>query len=332
MRSIPRFTLALALALSPGAQAAPDKMQAVEVGEGGTLSVQTRPVPRPLAGEVLIKVRAAGVNPVDWKVAKRRLGMVPGSDVAGTIDTLGEGVTGWKVGDPVLGFAGRSGSYAEYAVIPVTAMARKPASMTFEEAAGVPIAGETAYRSLHEAGGIARGQTVLIHGAAGGVGSAAVQIARAAGARVIGTASPNNHEFLRSLGVDQVIDYRSQKFEEVVKDVDLVLNTANADTNVRSIGVVRAGGVLVSIVGPPNAAACAAAKIRCARPDRSSGASSAEHMARVVELADAGAFKVFIEESYPLADASKAWAKSRAGHTRGKLIIRVSEGPTMKHQ
>jgi NADPH:quinone reductase-like Zn-dependent oxidoreductase len=332
MRSIPRFTLGLAWLLSFGAHAAPDKMLAAEVGEGGTLSVQTRPVPRPVAGEVLIKVRAAGVNPVDWKVAKRRLGMVPGTDAAGTIDTLGEGVTDWKVGEPVLGFARKSGSYAEYALIPVTAMARKPASMTFEEAAGVPIAGETAYRSLHEVGKIARGQTVLIHGAAGGVGSAAVQIAKAAGARVIGTASPNNHDFLRSLGVDQVIDYRSQKFEDVVRNVDLVLNTADADTTARSIGVVRAGGVLVSIVGPPNAQACAAAKIRCAMPDRGSGASSAEQMARVVELADAGTFKVFVEQSYPLADAAKAWAKSRTGHTRGKLVIKVSEGPTMKHQ
>jgi NADPH:quinone reductase-like Zn-dependent oxidoreductase len=143
------------------------------------------------------------VNPVDWKVALRRLGMVPGTDVSGTIDTLGEGVTGWKVGDAVLGFARQSGSYAEYAVIPVTMLARKPRSMTFEQAAGVPIAAETAYRSLHEAGRIASGQTVLIHGAAGGVGSSAVQIAKAAGARVIGTASPNNHDFLRSLGANR---------------------------------------------------------------------------------------------------------------------------------
>jgi len=118
----------------------------------------------------------------------------------------------------------------------------------------------------------------------------------------------------------------------VVKNIDLVLNTADADTNTRSIGVVREGGMLVSIVGPPNADACTAAKIRCARPDRQTGASNADMLARVVELADAGKFKVFVEESYPLADASKAWARSREGHTRGKLIIQVSEGPTMKHQ
>jgi NADPH:quinone reductase-like Zn-dependent oxidoreductase len=331
MRSTLSFA-SLALVLSLAAQAAPEKMQAAEVGEGGTLSVQTRPVPRPGAGEVLIKVRAAGVNPVDWKSAPRRLGMVPGTDVSGTIDTLGEGVTAWKVGEQVLGFARHSGSYAEYAVISVTSLARKPASMTFEQAAGVPIAAETAYRALHEAGHIERGQTVLIHGAAGGVGSSAVQIAKAAGARVIGTASSNNHEFLRSLGVDQAIDYKSQKFEDLVKNVDLVLNTADADTTARSVGVVRAGGTLVSIVGPPNAEACAAAKIHCARPNRETGASNAEMLARVVELADAGKFKVNVDAAYPLADAAKAWDRSREGHTRGKLVIVVSEGPTMKHQ
>jgi NADPH:quinone reductase-like Zn-dependent oxidoreductase len=333
MQLVPRLVSGLAtIALSVVTQAAPDKMQAVEVGEGGRLSVQTRPVPQPGAGEVLIKVRAAGVNPVDWKSAPRRLGMVPGADVAGTIDSVGEGVTGWKAGDQVLGVARQSGSYAEYAVVPVAVLAKKPQSMTFEQAAGVPIAGDTAYRALHEAGKIARGQTVLIHGAAGGVGSLAVQIAKAAGARVIGTASPNNHEFLRSLGVDQVIDYKSQRFEDVVRNVDLVLNTADADTNARSIHVVREGGALISIVGPPNAEACAAAKIRCAMPDRATGASTADLLARVGELADAGKLKIFVEESYSMADASKAWQKNRAGHTRGKLIIKVSDGPTMKHQ
>jgi NADPH:quinone reductase-like Zn-dependent oxidoreductase len=232
----------------------------------------------------------------------------------------------------VLGFARQSGSYAEYAVVPVDSLGHKPKSLSFEQAAGVPIAAETAYRSLHEAGKLQKGQTVLIHGAAGGVGSAAVQIARAAGARVIGTASANNLEFLKSIGVDQAIDYRAQKFEDVVKDVDLVLNTANMDTNTRSIGVVREGGVLVSVVGPPDEAACAAAKIRCTRPDRSTGATNADQLERVKRLADAGMFTVVVDEVYSMADAGKAWDKSREGHTRGKLIIRVSAGPTMKHQ
>ena len=322
----------MTLVLSAAAWAAPDTMQGVQVGEGGTLAVRELPVPKPGAGEVLIKVRAAGVNPVDWKAAGTRMGQVPGTDVSGVIDTLGDGVSGWKVGEQVLGFARQSGSYAEYAVIPVSSLARKPKALSFEEAAGVPIAAETAYRALHEAGGIKSGQTVLIHGAAGGVGSAAVQIARAAGARVIGTASANNLEFLKSIGADQVIDYTAHKFEDVGKNVDLVLNTANAETTSRSIAIVREGGVLVTIVGTTDAAACAAAKIRCTRPDRTTGASNAEMLARIGELADAGKFRVHVEGVYPMADAAKAWEKSREGHTRGKLIIQVSPGPTMKHQ
>lgn len=317
--------LVLGLATAMNVWAAPETMRAVRVGEGGSLSVQTMPVPKAGAGEVLVKVRAAGVNPVDWKIAGSRVGQVPGTDVSGVIVSLGEGVSGWKVGEPVLGFARQSGSYAEYAVVPVSGMARKPKKMSFEEAAGVPIAAETAYRALHEAGQIQKGQTVLIHGAAGGVGSAAVQVAKAAGARVIGTASDNNRDFLKSIGVDQFIDYRAQKFEDVVKDVDLVLNTANVETTARSIGVVRAGGTLVTIVGSPDAAACAAAKIRCARPDRNTGPSPAEMLARVVELADAGQFKVYVENVYPMADAAKAWEKSREGHTRGKLVIQVGD-------
>jgi NADPH:quinone reductase-like Zn-dependent oxidoreductase len=329
--SLPVATLGLIL-VTAAAQAAPEKMQAVEVGADGRLSLQTRPVPQPGAGEVLIRVRAAGVNPVDWKSAQRRIGMVPGTDVAGTIDTLGEGVTNFAVGDAVLGFARQSGSYAEYAVAPVASLAKKSKSLSFEQAAGVPIVGETAYRSLHEAAKIQKGQTILIHGAAGGVGSAAVQIAKAAGARVIGTASANNHDFLKSLGVDQVIDYKTQRFEDLVKDVDLVLNTVDSETATRSLKVLRAGGTLVSVAGQPDAAACVAAKVICTRPNRENGASNAEMLARVMELADSGKYKVNVEQGFPMAEAFGAWEKSRAGHTRGKLVITVSAGPTMKHQ
>jgi NADPH:quinone reductase-like Zn-dependent oxidoreductase len=313
-------------------RAAPEKMQAVEIAPDGTLSVQTRPVPRPGAGEVLIRVRAAGVNPVDWKIAQRRTGLVPGADVAGTIDSMGEGVAGFAVGNAVLGWARQSGSYAEFAVVPVVSLAKKSKALSFEQAAGVPIVGETAWRSLHEAVKLQKGQTVLIHGAAGGVGSAAVQVAKAAGARVIATASPNNHEFLKSLGADQLIDYRAQRFEDVVRNVDVVLNTVDSDTATRSIKVLREGGTLVSIAGSPDAAACVAARVNCTRPNRDTGASNAEVLARLMELADAGRFKVNVEEAYPMADAAKAWARSREGHTRGKLVIRVSAGPTMKHQ
>jgi len=321
-----------AAAMCMAARAAPENMQAVRVNPDGSLSVTEMQVPKPGRDEVLIKVRAAGVNPVDWKIASARVGQVPGTDAAGVIDTLGEGVTGWQVGEAVLGFARRSGSYAEYALIPVDSLARKPKSMTFEQAAGVPIAGETAYRALHESGGIRSSDVVLIHGGAGGVGSAAVQIAKAAGAHVIATASANNLEFLKQIGADQAIDYQAQPFERVLKKIDLVLNTANPETSARSIGVIVEGGRLVSVVGTPDAAACAAAKIRCTRPDRTTGASNAELLAKVGELADAGKFKVYVDTVYSMADAGQAWEKSRGGHARGKLIIQVSPGPTMKHQ
>jgi NADPH:quinone reductase-like Zn-dependent oxidoreductase len=187
-------------------------------------------------------------------------------------------------------------------------------------------------RSLYEAANIQRGQTVLIHGAAGGVGSAAVQIAHAAGARVIGTASPNHHDYLRSIGADEVIDYRTQRFEDVAKDVDIVLNTVDAMTGARSVGVLRRGGTLVSIVGPPNPLACKAAGIRCTRPDRDTGAPNADLLERVVQLADEGKFRVNVQQVYPMDQTLNAWLSSRNGHTNGKLVIRVSEGPTMKHQ
>ena len=159
-----------------------------------------------------------------------------------------------------------------------------------------------------------------------------MQVAKAAGARVIGTASPNNHEFLKSLGADEVIDYRTQKFENVVQGADLVLNTVDAATGERSIGVLKVGGTLVTVVGAPDRMACAVARIRCGRLNRETGAPSADLLERVVELADAGKFKVFVEAAYPMEETAKAWAKSREGHTRGKLVIVVSAGPTMKHQ
>ncbi len=157
------------------------------------------------------------------------------------------------------------------------------------------------------------------------MGSSAVQIAKARGAYVIGTASARNHAFLKSLGVDETIDYSTTRFEEEkVKDVDVVVNTADADTNARSVGVVKKGGILVSVVGAPNAEACTAAGIRCAI----TGSVTGQMLPNVVELADAGQFKVSVERRLPLADAAKAWDLNRAGHTRGKIVLEVAEEAT----
>jgi len=343
-----RSTLGFALAafFSLAAQAAPEKMQAAEVGVGGTLSVQWRPVPQPGAGEVLIKVRAAGVNPVDWKAAQRRLGMVPGTDVSGTIDSVGEGVTDWKVGEAVLDFARQSGSYAEYAVIPVKSLARKPKSMSFEQAAGVPIAAETAYRALHETGKIARGQTVLIHAGSGGVGTLAIQLAKHVGATVATTTSTANVDLVRSLGADVVIDYKKEDFADVLRDYDVVLNSLDKVTLEKSLRVLKPGGQLISISGPPDAAFArtigaswvlrmvmgalsrgirAQAKRRQVQYSFLFMRANGGQLAKITSLIDDGIIRPVVDRVFPFASTKEAMAYVEAGRAKGKVVVSVRE-------
>jgi NADPH:quinone reductase-like Zn-dependent oxidoreductase len=319
------FAMAGALAVGGTHVMAAGTMKAGVISEG-SVKVETVAIPEPTAGQVRIKVIAASVNPVDWKRAGSAApGTKPvaGRDVAGIVDKVGEGVTRWKKGDAVIGLAA-TGGYAEYAISAADAMAAKPTKMSFEEAAGIPVVAETAYRALVTVGDVQKGQRVLIHGAAGGVGSSAVQIAKAKGAYVIGTASARNHEFLRSLGVDETIDYNTTRFEDKAKNVDLVVNTANAETNVRSVGVVKKGGKLVSVVGAPPADACAAAGITCG----GIGSVNGQMLPAIVELANAGKFRVSIEQKMPLEDAAKAWEANRTGHTRGKIVLQVAPEAT----
>jgi NADPH:quinone reductase-like Zn-dependent oxidoreductase len=312
--------LLVSLLAAPLAEAA-DTMRAFVVTDGSA-TIQSVPRPEPQAGQVLIKVRAASVNPVDWKLAAH-IGpgshLIPGKDLAGVIDAVGPSAGPWKVGQEVIALV-TNGAYAEYAVASVSAMAAMPAHMSFEEAAGIPVVGETAWRSMVLVADVQAGQKVLIHGGAGGVGSAAVQIAKAKGAYVIATASPRHTALVRSLGADAVLDYNSVRFEEKVKDLDVVLNTVDADTGARSAGVLKAGGMLVSVVGPPAAGPCAAARIRCAIPGPVNGAM----LGALSELASSGKFRINIEQRLPLAEVPKAWDLSRAGHTGGKIILEVS--------
>lgn len=316
-----------ALALA-GAQASAAGMMKAAVISDGNVSVESVPIPEPGRGQVRIKVRAVSVNPVDWKVADRAASgskLIAGKDVAGVIDAVGEGAAPWKKGDAVIGVVAQgSGSYAEYALASTAAIAAKPKKMTFEEASGVPVVGETAWRAIVTVGNVQKGQRVLIHGAAGGVGSSAVQFAKARGAYVIGTASARNHAFLESLGVDETIDYRTTRFETKVKDVDLVLNTADADTNARSVGVVKKGGILVSVVGAPPADACAAAGIRCSGV----GSVNGQMLPAIVDFANKNEYSINIQQKLTLADAAKAWEVNRAGHTRGKIVLVVSSDAT----
>jgi NADPH:quinone reductase-like Zn-dependent oxidoreductase len=193
--------------------------------------------------------------------------------------------------------------------------------MSFEEAAGIGVVGETAYRAIVTVANVQKGQRVLIHGGAGGVGSSAVQIAKARGAYVIATASPRNHDFLRKLGADEVIDYNTTKFEDKVKDADVVVNTVDLDTGARSTKAVKPGGIIVSVVGPTPAEPCAAARVRCEQTGRVTG----ELLRHVVDLANEGKFAISIEQTLTLADAAKAWESNRAGHTRGKIVLTVAK-------
>ena len=296
-------------------------MRAV-VFSDGNFQLQTLPKPEPQAGQVRIKVRAASVNPVDWKQAARAAPgtrLIPGRDLSGVIDAVGDAAGPWKVGQGVIAIA-TGGSYAEYAIASVKAVAAKPRRLSFAEAAGMPVVGETAWRALVTIANVEPGQRVLIHGGAGGVGSSAVQVAKARGAYVIATASPSHDGLLRSLGVDEVIDYHNVRFEEKLKDIDVVLNTVDADTGARSIAVVRPGGILVSVAGAAPATQCEAAKIRCAV----TGPATGEMLGSLSELADQGKFRIHIDRQFPLADAAEALELNRQGHTGGKIILEVS--------
>jgi NADPH:quinone reductase-like Zn-dependent oxidoreductase len=313
-------TFILCLFATAGASAA-DTMRAVVVVDGN-VQVQSIPRPEPQAGQVRIKVRAVSVNPVDWKVIARAAPgtrVIPGRDLSGVIDAIADAGGPWKVGQAVIAVA-PGGSYVEYALSPVSAIAVKPSQMSFEEAAGLPIVGETAWRAMVTVADVQAGQRVLIHGGAGGVGSAAVQIAKARGAYVIATASPSHNDLLHSLGADEVLDYNSVRFEQKLQDLDVVLNTVDADTGARSIGIIKPGGILVSVVGPASAAQCEAAKIRCAV----TGSATGEMLGHVSDLASQGKLHIHIDRRMPLAEAAKALELNRQGHTGGKIILEVA--------
>ncbi len=306
-----------------------ETMKAMVLADGH-LAMQTVARPEPGAGEVRIRIRAAAINPADWKMFRMasRFGPNPilGLDASGVIDAVGPSVTGWKRGDAVIALTRPPhGAYAQYVVSPVDFIAAKPRALSFEEAAGIPVVGITAWRSLIDVAHLEKGQRVLIDGGAGGVGSAAVQIAKAQGAYVIATASASNAQFLRSIGADEVIDYTAGPFEQKVKDVDVVLDTVNPDDGIRAMSTLKPGGILVSVVGAMPPERCAAAKIRCAAPGSSGGQPAAPYLRHIATLADAGEYRVNVERVFPLSRAQEALDLNRQGHTRGKLVLSAAD-------
>jgi NADPH:quinone reductase-like Zn-dependent oxidoreductase len=292
-----------------------------EIGGPEVLRLEEVERPEPAEGEVLIRVRAASVNPVDWKLRRgivpKQLPAVLGNDVSGTVEL--SRASDYSEGDEVFGIA-PSGAYAEFATAPAALIARKPAGVTHEQAAAIPVGGLTAWQALFDRGGLTGGQTALIVGAAGGVGHFAVQFAKHAHARVIGTGSARNRDFVLGLGADEYVDYATQDVAATVRDVDVAFDTVGGETTQTLVATVREGGIVVTIAGAPPEQAAAERGVRAELLVMS---PSSEQLAHIAELVANGDVRVEIAQTLAVADVSKAHELSESGHVRGKLILTV---------
>ncbi|MFF4685473.1 NADP-dependent oxidoreductase [Streptomyces sp. NPDC001307] len=287
--------------------------------------------PKPGPNQVLVRVMAAGVNPTDWKhrATGGFLGEPPfvlGWDVSGEVAETGIGVAAFAPGDEVFGmlpYPYGHGSHAEYVIAPVRALTHKPAGIDHTQAGALPLVSLTAWQALTEHADVRPGQRVLIHAAAGGVGHVAVQIAKARGAYVIGTASAGKHGFLREIGVDEPVDYRTTDVTEAVRDVDVVLDTLGGDTSVESLKVLRPGGVVVSILPVGSPEFHDEAERRGVRAVRMLVDADRAGMEKIAELVESGKLKATIAGTFPLADAAKAHEVGDTGRTAGKLVLLV---------
>ena len=303
-----------------------------EYGGPNVLKYEDAPRPEPKENEVLVRVIACGVNPADPLIVSGKyaqqfgthLPLIPGYDVAGIVEKTGAKITKLKIGDGVYGYALFGGGWAEYAVLAEGEAATKPKSLTYVEAAAVPLAALTAWQALIDAAKLSAGQTVLIHGGSGGVGSFAIQIAKARSALVIATASTANQDLLKQLGADVAIDYTKTKFEEVAKDVDVVLDPIGRDTLARSYAVVKKGGFIATLVSRPDQAELDKHGIR--------GASIYSHpdsneLTEITKLIEAKKIKPIVTQVVPLNEAAKAEEQAETHHTRGKIVIKIADEP-----
>ncbi|NEA48935.1 NADP-dependent oxidoreductase [Streptomyces sp. SID10815] len=286
-----------------------------------------RPAPRP--NEVLVRVRAAGVNPTDWKHRAQGLFLgeppyVLGWDVSGVVEATGVGVALFRPGDEVFGmlpYPFGHGSHAEYVTAPARAFAAKPAVIDHVQAGALPLVSLTAWQALVERAELRAGQRVLIHAAAGGVGHVAVQIAKARGAYVIGTASAGKHDYLREIGVDEPVDYRTTDVTEAVRDVDVVLDTLGGETSVRSLRVLRPGGVVVSILPVGSDDFPREAERLGVRAVRMLVDADHHGMRAIADLVETGRLRPTVAGTFPLAEAAEAHEIGETGRTTGKLVL-----------
>jgi len=252
------------------------------------------------------------------------LPLIPGYDIAGIVEKVGANVTKLKVGDAVYGYPTFGGGWADYVTVREWEVAAKPRSLNFVEAAAIPMGALTAWQALLDVAKLQSGQTILIHGASGGVGSFAVQIAKSHGARVIATASTANQDLLKQLGADLAIDYTKTRFEDVARDVDAVLDPVGKETLARSYGVVKKGGIVMSLVALPDRAELKKHGIRGAaisvHPD-------ATDLTEIAHLIDAGKMKPIVTQVLPLSEAIAAQQQAATHHTRGKVVLRIADDP-----
>ena len=295
-----------------------------EYGGSEKLVLETIPRPVPGASEVLIKVHFAGVNPVDWKFRAGylkdfmplQLPFVPGVDVSGTIEELGSEVKGLKKGQAVFGVA--KGAYAEYAIASANDIAAKPDSLGFEQAATLPVGALTAWQAVEDAG-IKTGQTVAVLGAAGGVGLFAVQFARAKGAKVIGTASSANLDYVKSLGAEKSVDYTKGPLETEIKNADVVIDTVGGETLEKSYSLLKTEGVLVTMAGQVSEEKAKARGVKAL----SSRRGPTEKLKMIGEMAAAKTLRPEVGKIFPLAEARAAQDLSQTRHGRGRILLRV---------
>jgi NADPH:quinone reductase-like Zn-dependent oxidoreductase len=306
-------------------------------GDLDRLRLETLPDPKPARGEVVIRVMAAALNPIDLHALRGALGdrirfpAILGTDVSGVVSDVGADVRHVHVGDPVFGminFPGTDGTltgrgYAEYAQTPATQVAPKPAGMSFEEAAALPVVGLTAKQALEDTGALQRGWRVLIHGASGGIGHIAVQIAKQHGAQVFATASAQRADFVRRLGADEVLDYRRQPFHQAMRDLDLVLDTVGGDTLRRSLAVLRPGGILVTARWPELKLIAADA---ARRGIEARAVQVKPYITQLTQLANdvtAGKLTIHIDRTYRFDELPTALAQLRSGGTQGKIVVKI---------
>jgi len=310
-------------------------MKAVRIHQRGgpeQLIYEDAPKPQPGPGDALVRVYACAITPTELSWSETyttcdgadRLPSIPGHELSGVVETVTPDVADTRAGEAVYGLTDfcRDGAAADYIAVRAGDLAPKPRNLSHSQAAAVPLSALTAWQALFDHAGLARGQRVLIHGAAGGVGTYAVQLARRRGAYVIGTSRADNAAFLRSLGANEVIDYTAVRFEDKVRDLDVVLDTVGGDTLERSWGVLRRGGVLITIVGSIPADKAARYGVRSVffivKPSR-------PQLVEIAHLIEAGELRPIIEAAFPLAGARQAFERGLGGHNRGKLVLQVAD-------